>query len=312
MVAVLEALAVACGLGIGLYVGANSVSAPRPGSFAGSRSATGKGSRGTSHHAAPRHAAPRPAAPPHHAARHPAAPPPGPLGISGSWRLTLNAQFTGGHYDGGLWRAGWFGTGVTAPINAEEIACYSSANVVPSRKGLALNVTTAQSTCDGRSQPFTGSVISTNPRDGRASGGYSFRYGVVQARVYIPGSSRMLYDWPAISTYGQHWPQDGEDDLLEVQNGVACFHFHSVGYAPGGGLGGCDPNLTAGWHTVASDWEPGSVNYYLDGAWIGAIHTGITDQPMYIAINNTVGPGGGGVSRADTVLVAYVRVWQRR
>jgi beta-glucanase (GH16 family) len=160
-------------------------------------------------------------------------------------------------------------------------------------------------------EPFTGSVISTNPDDGRASGGFQYTYGVMEAKVYVPGADGVIANWPAVWADGQSWPQDGEDDIFEGLGGEACFHFHYGTSSDPQAAGGCDAALTPGWHTFASDWQPGSVTYYYDGQDVGSITTGITDSPMYLIIDNTTSAQGlSGPTEMDALQVSYVRVWQ--
>ncbi len=236
---------------------------------------------------------------------------PQPLGVSGNWKLILNAQFNGTSLDTNLWRAGWFGNGVTGPINANETACYRPGNVILTGDGTVHMLVTSQySRCKGISRVFSGAVLSTNPEDGRRYGGFQYRYGLVQARVYVPGSGSTVADWPAIITLGQHWPVDGEDDVMENLEGAVCSHFHSPGNAPGGDLGGCDPFFGPGWHTVSANWEPGSVSWYYDGIEIAHITHGVTSAPMYLVLVNSVSSKAPGIARASTMRVSYVRVWQ--
>jgi beta-glucanase (GH16 family) len=237
---------------------------------------------------------------------------PGPVGISGKWKLILNSQFTGRSLDTHLWRTGWFGTGITGPINVHETACYRSANVsLPGDKTLHLAVTAVTSRCRGLARSYTGALLSTNPSDGRRSGGFTYRYGVLQAKVYVPGAAERIANWPAIITLGQVWPKDGEDDIMENLGGTVCSHFHSPGFAPGGPLGACDPTFAPGWHIVSANWEPGSVTWYYDGIEVAHITEGITSAPMYIVMVNSVSAKSPGVARPDSMRVAYVRVWQR-
>jgi beta-glucanase (GH16 family) len=235
-----------------------------------------------------------------------------PLAISGSWKLVLNAPFTGTSLNTSLWRAGWFGTGVTGPINSNETACYRPGNVIVPGDGTVHMLVTAQySRCKGATRAFSGAVLSTNPHDGRRGGGFEYRYGVLEAKVYVPGTGSTVADWPAIITLGQVWPRDGEDDVMENLEGAVCSHFHSPGNAPGGNLGGCDPFFRPGWHIVSSNWEPGSVTWYYDGVQIAHITTGVTAAPMYIAMVNSVSSKAPGIARPSTMRVAYVRVWQQ-
>jgi beta-glucanase (GH16 family) len=238
---------------------------------------------------------------------HAASATPAPAGIPGKWNLVLNSGFSGPSLNTSIWQSGWFSTGITSPVNEHENDCYSSSNVTfPGDGTMHLNVTAQPSTCGGTTHPYTGALVSTNPNDGRASGGFQYTYGVVEARVYIPASGTQIANWPAVWTDGQSWPADGEDDLVEGLGGKACFHFHD----PLGGPGACDTKLTPGWHTFASDWQPGSVTYYYDGVDVGSITTGITTAPMYIIMDNTTSIDDPSTSEADSMDVAYVRVWQ--
>jgi beta-glucanase (GH16 family) len=235
--------------------------------------------------------------------------------MSGDWKLILDSEFNKGQkLDTAIWRPGWFGSGITGPINQHESACYSPGNVELSADGtLHLTVSRVRSRCSHKTRPFTGAVLSTNPDDGRArGGGFTYRYGALEAKIYIPGTpDSKIADWPAVIGLGQVWPRDGENDVVENLGGLVCSHFHSPGYAPGGDLGGCDPSFTPGWHVVSSNWEPGSVTWYYDGIEIAHATKGITSAPMYLVLVNTVSSKSPGVAMPDTMRVAYVRVWQR-
>jgi beta-glucanase (GH16 family) len=236
---------------------------------------------------------------------------PGPVGIPGKWNLILNSTFSGKTLDTNIWRPGWFGTGISGPINANEVACYNSANVsLPGDDSVHLAVTATASRCERKTRPYTGAVLMTDPKDGRRSGGFTYRYGALQALVYIPADGQAIADWPAVLTLGQHWPTDGEDDVMENLGGIVCAHFHSPGFAPGGPLGACDPGFRPGWHTVSSNWEPGQVTWYYDGIQIAHITEGVTSQPMYLVLVNTVSGKSLAVAKPDVERVAYVRVWQ--
>lgn len=240
---------------------------------------------------------------------------PQPLGIAGDWKLILNSDFGGGKpLDTAVWRPGWFSSNViTGPINKHESACYSTENVeLPAHGPLQLVITRERSTCANETRPFTGAVLSSNPRDGRASGGFAYRYGVLQAKVFLPATDgSRVADWPGVIALGQVWPRNGEDDIMENLDGVVCSRFHSPGFAPGGNLGTCDPGFTPGWHIVSSDWEPGSVTWYYDGIEVAHANRGITSDPMYIVLVNTVSSKAPEVAKPDTMRVSYVRVWQR-
>jgi beta-glucanase (GH16 family) len=209
-----------------------------------------------------------------------------------------------------VWQPGWFGTGVTSPANTTtELDCYSPGNVTfPGDGTMNLDVTHVSSECGGVTEPYTGAMVTTNPLDGRTGGGFQYTYGFLEARVNIPADAdgTQIANWPAVWTDGQVWSTDGEDDVMEGQNGKACWDFHDPLVVPRA----CDPHIEPGWHTFASDWEPGFVTYYYDGVEEGTITTGITSAPMYIALDNTVHSGDAGTTLPDAMQVQYVRVWQ--
>lgn len=236
---------------------------------------------------------------------------PQPLGVSGKWRLILNSQFNGTSLDTSIWRPGWLGSGVTSPANVLEDDCYSSSNVTfPGDGTVHLNITASPSHCGGHTYPYTGALLSTNPNDGRRSGGFQYTFGALEARVYLPADGNLLADWPIVWTNGQHWPLTGEDDVLEGLFGYACFHFHSLHFEPHG-PGACVTGVKPGWHTFASVWRPGSVAYYYDGVYVGTVTQGVTSSPMYIILSNTVWDNTPKTTRPDSMRVAYVRVWKQ-
>ena len=221
------------------------------------------------------------------------------------WRLIFADQFDKQSIDTSLWTPGWFGIGITQPINNAEKACYDSTHVTESNGSLQLLLTHNSSNCKGSIHPYTGGVASTNPMDGVAGHtGFQFTYGYMEVRAYLPPSSGVIANWPAIVTTGQNWPY--ENDIIEGLGGRGCYHFHSST----GNAGGCLKGNYTGWHTFASDWEPGTITYYYDGVEIGKITKYITASPHYILIVNTINFNRP-VSLPADLMIDYVRVWQK-
>ncbi len=216
----------------------------------------------------------------------------------------LNSSFAGKKLPPD-WRADWFGK--RAPVAHSERDCYSSQNLTfPGDGALHLLVTAQRSTCARTTEPYTAALISTDPSDGRSSPGFQYKYGVLEARIYLPGDHGKIADWPAFWANGQRWPATGEDDVVEGLAGSACWSFHNAQ----GLRNGCIRNLRPGWHTFASNWEPGSLTYYFDGVEVERLTSGITSAPMYIVLNNDVHSNMADVTEPAAMKVQYVRLWQ--
>jgi beta-glucanase (GH16 family) len=233
--------------------------------------------------------------------------------------VVFDDEFSGSSLNTSLWSTGWFGSGITAGIGgSSEPECYDPSHVVEQNGELDLNFTQQAETCDGGSHPYTSGMVTTN-------GKFSFTYGFVEFRVWLPTTSNgQVADWPDVWTDGQSWPADGEIDVAEGLGGSICGHYHGPtdnGAGTGeGGITGCPPGtFTGGWHTFAADWEPGIITWYYDGHDIGclettgsacgATNTTIAGAPMYLIL--TLGSDPNGTITAPTNLrIDYVRVWQ--
>jgi beta-glucanase (GH16 family) len=236
---------------------------------------------------------------------------PNPSGPSGNWNIIFDDEFNGTSLNQSIWAPGWFGTGISGPVNTAETACYNSTQVSETGDGsLHLNLISQTSSCNGKSHPYTGSLVSSDPHDGISGHtGFDFTYGYIEWHVYLPptaSGSSTIANWPALWSDGEGtWPATGENDTMEGLSGSACYHFHSSS----GGPGNCATGNFTGWHTFGSDWEPGSVTYYYDGVKVGQL-TNVTSAPQYLIMTNTQGSYGGPTSVPATMLVDYVRVWQ--
>lgn len=216
------------------------------------------------------------------------------------WRLIFADEFDRPSIDTAKWSTGWFGSGVTGPVGAGEQACYDPAQVrLTSAQSLSISLIRKTQQCAGRQRPWTTGLLTTN-------GKFNFTYGIAEARIYLPtGSAGKPVNWPAFWTTGQNWPHDGENDIMEGLGGAVGPHFHSTR----GGPGFTVPGSWGGWHTFDSLWQPGSVTYYYDGKRVGSITEGITGKPMYLILG--FGPSDSSPTVPATMLVDYVRVWQR-
>ncbi len=209
--------------------------------------------------------------------------------ISGFTKLSFDDEFSGHTLNTTVWAPVWFHND-----NGQNGTRMLRSNVSVSGGMLNLDLRRA-----------SGALVSTNPYDGiHGHKGFQFRYGYVQARIYIPAAGTQIANWPAFWTDGQNWPRDGEIDIMEGLDGYAAFHFHYPGGAPGHTVRG----HYAGWHTFAANWEPGQITFYYDGIKVGQITKDITSAPMYLLIENSGGRWGGPRRRPTVMKVAWVRV----
>ena len=229
-----------------------------------------------------------------------------PTGVRGDWTLKFDDEFDGTSLNTAKWSTGWYGSGITAPANNAEDDCYDPAQVSAGGGALSLSVIQKSETC-GSQEEYTGSLVSTR-------GKYSFTYGFIEARVWlpeVPGNPGQVANWPGVWADGQNWPEDGEIDIAEGIDHRVCAHFHGPDNPDGvgaGGRSGCPSGTYAGgWHTFAADWEPGGITFYYDGVDIGSVTSGVTSAPMFIILDNAA---QAPAQVPATMKVAYVRVWQ--
>ena len=224
------------------------------------------------------------------------APSPAAAAASPCGRVIFADTFSGSHLSS-AWTPGWFGTGVTGPVNSGEDAAYRSSQVSVSGGNLNLALNRRNVTSNGVTYPWTGSIVTT-------SGSFSFTYGCAEARIWMPSRGGQLLGWQVFMTLGRQWPADGEDDILETL-GAAKHYYHSSSWD---GASGSAPWVTGGWHTFESVWTPGSVTYYCDGRNTGTVSGGIASAPEYLAFVNTVNHRDGKPASSDVMRVAWVTV----
>ena len=226
-----------------------------------------------------------------------------PVGIAGTWHLVFDDEFSGGALDTAKWSTGWLGSGITPDVSSLGLDCDDPQQVSVTDGSLNLALVSKPEVCGGVTQEYATGAVNT---DGKAS----FLFGTFEARIYLPATANgYIADWPAWWADGQHWPTDGELDVMEGLSGVACYHLR---YSAAGARGSCADGGFSGWHTYAADWEPGSVTYYYDGVQVGQItNAGITPAPLFLVLDYSVHKGSAFTQVPSTMRVDYVRVWQR-
>jgi hypothetical protein len=243
-----------------------------------------------------------------------------PIGVPGDWHMTLNEEFSGNGLNTALWTPGWQHSGVSGPMNK---SCVSSANVSQPGNGyLYLELKHQVNTCEGTYNENTGALVESNPGDGvPGHSGFSFTYGYVEWRVWIPGvapkgvecpKGGCLPDFPALWSMPEN--HVSEIDTMEGlgSKGQACFHLpypeHFEQKAPGACMSG---GYAGEWHTFGADWEPnGTVTYYYDGKDVGQLSSLYITEPQYLVMDLVNPIDGQPDVVPDTMAIDYVRVWQ--
>jgi Glycosyl hydrolases family 16 len=236
-----------------------------------------------------------------------AGPTPMPTGVPGAWTLKFDDEFNGTGLDTANWSTGWFGSGITPPVNSQEEDCYDPAQVAESDGALDLTLIQKGENCGISDPQYTTGLVSTK-------GKFSFTYGFIEARVWlpsVPGTPGEAADWPGVWLDGQNWPEDGEIDIAEGLGGRVCAHFHGPanpqGIGAGNGTGCPGGTYTDGWHTFAANWEPGTITYYYDGIDIGSVTSQVTSAPMFVVLDYAAGHP---FQAPVTMKIDYVRIWQ--
>jgi beta-glucanase (GH16 family) len=180
----------------------------------------------------------------------------------------------------------------------------------------------------------------------RLRGLQSFRYGRIEASLRLPTAEPGV--WPAfwalgVETSTVHWPTVGEIDIMEQWNPVAGqpnrmdpLIIHGSTHGPKSPASSTDyldqiGNFTFprppsnGLHQYAVEWEPGEVDFYVDGYLFSQQSVGslsgsdvyaLDRNPFNLLLNLAMGGGFFGYPNASTgptptFVADYVRVYQR-
>ena len=164
----------------------------------------------------------------------------------------------------------------------------------------------------------------------KTEGLFAQQYGRFEARVQMPTGQGL---WPAVWMLGDNidtvsWPACGEIDFMEtIGSDITTDHgsLHMPNDDPTGTYtlpdGG---SFGDGFHVFATEWEPGSVSFYVNGilyetqtqAEVPSGGTWEFDHPFFLVMNVAVGGQWPGAPNAttqfpQTMKVDWVRVYQK-
>lgn len=148
---------------------------------------------------------------------------------------------------------------------------------------------------------------------------FDFTYGYAEIRAKVPAGQGL---WPAFWLTAVDKNIGSEIDVLEVLGHEPDTLYMSLHWDNAQGedqdktLSYSGPDLSAGFHTFAVEWNASSVIWYVDGVERARQTTGVPNTPMYLIANLAIGGEWGGPPSAETQFPAryeidYIRVYQR-
>ena len=194
-----------------------------------------------------------------------------------------------------------------------ELERYVSPAVTVSNGKLDLQATKCSVTAHNIHYAYCSGMVTTADK-------FSFLYGYAEARVLLPKGQGL---WPAFWMLAQNGQSTTELDVMEVLgNDPSTIHVGSHWKTASGqhkhnGKAIKAADLSAGYHTVAVDWEADHMTFYEDGnvLWSTTDNAAIPSTPMYLIFNLAVGGNWPGKPSASTpfpsdFLVDWVHVYQ--
>lgn len=160
---------------------------------------------------------------------------------------------------------------------------------------------------------------------------FAQRYGRFEARIKVPAGQGL---WPAFWMLGSDidevgWPRSGEIDIMEFR-GQEVNVLHGSIHGPGHSGGNAftrryvldEGRLDTDFRVYGIEWEPDEIRWYLDGELFHRARRGrvpgewVYDDEFFLILNvavggTFVGPVGPGVTFPRTMLVDWVRVYER-
>jgi beta-glucanase (GH16 family) len=218
----------------------------------------------------------------------------------GRWRLKLDSVFDGTALPS-AWSNSRFGNGeIAAGFNPYEQECFDPFRATVGDGNLTLRIVRMRQLCNGRWRPYSSGIATTLGR-------WSFKYGLVEARIWVPSRGNKILDWPAVWLGGK-----AEIDILEGGK-FACWYYHIDHRRWGRCLNGV--HIANGWHTVAVNWEPHGITWYYDRHEVAGVSSRvapITSAPKVLVLDLAISKRMRHEPKKvpATFRIGWVRVWQ--
>ncbi|MGE3241036.1 MAG: family 16 glycosylhydrolase [Pirellulales bacterium] len=234
------------------------------------------------------------------------------------WKIKVNEEFNGSSLNTSMWTA----MNRRDSFNNEKQYYHPNQVVVADGN---LQITAINVPRDGKA--YQSGLITSNATYGP---------GRFEARMNLPTTQGM---WPAfwLNANNVSWPKGGEIDILEnrgsqpnlvssayhwqVSQTQPCCDGHQYVFKELTYSGPSEDNYHNAFHTYAVEWEETQLRFYVDGTLYHSV-TENANRPIYetaknIILNLAIGGDFGGDPNGSTVwpqtlLVDYVRIWQKQ
>jgi beta-glucanase (GH16 family) len=236
------------------------------------------------------------------------------------WVRALDENFTSALGPGRWNRCHWWDDGGCTIASNDELEWYLPGNVTVADGRLHLEARPEDVvTPSGAEYDYASGMVTTGPPRYRTPAKFAFRYGYVEARLWLPAGRGL---WPAFWLLPADQESRPEIDVVEVlcdDTSRARFHYHyrdERGVRRSFGHSWSGPDLAAGWHRFAVDWRPGSITWIVDGrARWRVTGPAVSSERMYLVLNLAVGGNYPGPPDGTTVFPAevqadWIRVWR--
>lgn len=180
------------------------------------------------------------------------------------------------------------------------------------------------------SKTYRSGLLSTTNRPGQTGSIFSYQYGYAEARLKVPSQRGFFTAWWLLPPDPGRYSYAYEIDVLEQLGGgdrishMTIHHSNRSNYwtANDAGPNGACPTFdgSTGFHTYGFDWQPNSIDMYIDGRLCGRFTGPVWNGQLELILNLMVDVDWQRAAAAGlvdptlsaTLEVDYVKVWQRR
>lgn len=243
-----------------------------------------------------------------------------------TWRTVFYDDFSGPSLDESKWSTcyEWYSKKYMGCSNNgnNELEWYLSQQVAIRNGNLVLTAEKQQITgWDGKkekSYEYISGMVSTGRRELADEPKWDATFGYYEARIKVPSGKGI---WPAfwLLPTDKVWPP--EIDIMEILGDkpnqvLMTYHFGETDSPQKEDTVYTAEDFTKGWHTYSVKWEPGKIEWFIDGVLRKtSVGSNIPSEPMQVILNLAVGGNLPGSPDDNTVfpsemLVDYVRVKQ--